>query len=140
MRGIFRIENYADGTKSIDTTAYYDENDYAYSYTNSLDGLPDGWLADIEDGTSISGQAIGYGRHKYKTRKNGKETIEYESHDDKKLKESYVNAAEKKYKDGYSVRTSKDGKEKWYFDPKGKQITPKQFAEAKHPYKVVYKK
>lgn len=134
------IANHSDGTKSVETEAYYDKRDNAYSHTNNLSGLPDGWLADREDGSSNSGKEIEYGRHKYITSKDGKETVEYTSHDDITLKESYVNATEKKFKDGYSVRTSPDGKSKWYFDPQGKPITPKEFVEAKHPYKVVYKK
>jgi hypothetical protein len=45
------------------------------------------------------------------------------------LKESYVNA-KNEVVNGYTRKTSPDGKEKWYYDPKGNPISERQFNEA----------
>lgn len=134
------IGNHQDGTPSKYNTVELDEKDHIWPLSANIDSNSPKAKARYEEHNQNNGELLIDDKYGRKVRITNDNKKEYIAHDGVKLKESYVSATEKKFKDGYSVRTSPDGKEKWYFDPKGKPITPKQFAEAKHPYKIVYKK
>lgn len=70
---------------------------------------------------------IEYGRVKSTKVVDGKETVEYRSHDDKKLDPGYVEGSNKKLADGYTIRTSPDGKKQWFFAPDGSLISKQKF-------------
>lgn len=58
---------------------------------------------------------------------DGEETVEYRSHDGKKLDPGYVEGSDKKLADGYTIRTSPDGKKQWFFAPDGSLISKQKF-------------
>lgn len=93
-------------------------------YKNFTNG---GYVFVDEDASTIK-ENIGNGRTKITDiDENYNKTVEYRSHDNKKLKESYVNAKEQVLADGYKIKTSPDGKEQWFFTPDGKQISKNVF-------------
>lgn len=85
-------------------------------------------LKNIEGTYSRDEQKVENGRTRVTTGKyGGDEKTKTYSHDNKLLKESYVNATEKVLADGYKVKTSPDGKEQWFYTPDGEQISKEEF-------------
>jgi hypothetical protein len=130
-----RIGDYEDGTKSEGNFVVTDECDSVEKGEGHISGKEGMIVSEHDDGlgtyNTLNSRTI-------KVLNDG--TKKTYSHDGKLLKDSYVNAKERKLSDGYSIKTSQDGTEKWYYDPSGKPITPKEFIEAKHPYKIKVKK
>jgi hypothetical protein len=129
-RDTINIGNHEDGTKSEGNSVRTDEEDWVrkglgHAYRNK------GYVIEDHDGLNADNALNG---RTTKISNNG--TKKTYSHDGKLLKDSYVKADEKELSDGYSIKTSPDGTEKWYYDPSGKAISKKEFIEAKHPYKI----
>lgn len=99
----------------------YKHNAFAYHKDNigNID------FRDFENFTER--EYIEYGRVKSTKVVDGKETVEYRSHDDKKLDPGYVEGSNKKLADGYTIRTSPDGKKQWFFAPDGSLISKQKF-------------
>lgn len=133
------IGNHADGTKSKAVTVLnFGSNTDLIDTAEGLETtVAETEYVGVWSNTKMLKFNRANGRHKdISLDENGKKVVKTYSHDGKLLKESYVNATERTLSDGYKIKTSPDGKEKWYFDPKGKQISGKEFLEAKHPYPV----
>ena len=107
------------GTGDTIDTSKYD----AFGYYKDNDGLIQ--FQDFDN--FIDSEYIEYGRRKRTKVVDGKETVEYVSHDGKKLDPGYVEGSDKKLADGYTIRTSPDGKKQWFFAPDGSLISKQKF-------------
>ena len=126
-RDYISIGNHEDGTKSNGNEVFVRKEDAVHIVGKIY------YPADVEEGVIGESAGLKYG---FVTKREYRADGTVVSHDGKLLKDSYVNAEERKMPDGYTIKTSPDRKEEWYFDPQGKSISIKEFANAKHPYKV----